>query len=100
MNQRYRAATRIRLRIPPDGSLAGPVLMLPPGAYINVADSIIEAESVLALAAFFSGIVPCSDFTLEGWSSRNMVNRPGREVYKDGWDEVYRRAKDGVSLRS
>ena len=53
MNQRHRAATRIRLRIPPDGSLAGPVLMLPPGAYINVADSIIEAESVLALAAFF-----------------------------------------------
>ncbi|KAF8547953.1 hypothetical protein OG21DRAFT_1449763 [Imleria badia] len=90
--------TRGYVELPPHGSLAGLGLTLPPSAYINVLDSIIEAESVPAVAAFFARIAPAPNFTLRAWGSWDMAKRPGREVYKDRWDEVYRRANVLVSL--
>ncbi|KAF8452560.1 hypothetical protein L210DRAFT_3383300 [Boletus edulis BED1] len=54
--------------------------------YLNVLDSIIEAESVPAIAALLTGIAPCR---FAAWSSSGLVRPPGWEVYDDRWEEMH-----------
>ncbi|KAF8559470.1 hypothetical protein OG21DRAFT_738776 [Imleria badia] len=94
--------TRDYTELPPSGSPGSLGLTLPPRSNINVLDSVIEPESVPAVAAFFAGIAPCSDFYFSAWRSHIMLRRRGQNVYKskDRWDEVYSRASEAVSRRS
>ncbi|KAF8441727.1 hypothetical protein L210DRAFT_441019 [Boletus edulis BED1] len=71
-------------------------LTLPRYFVLDVLDSIIEAESVEAVATLFAGVASCSYFSLHAWSGSEMVTPPGWEVYKERWDDVSRRAKDAV----
>ncbi|KAF8550083.1 hypothetical protein OG21DRAFT_1514510 [Imleria badia] len=82
------------------GSLASLGLILRPRIYINVLDSIIEAESVSMVGAFFAGIASCSSLTFGAWRGLDMVIPPGWEVYADRWDEVFRCVNDTVSRHS
>ena len=110
--------TRNYTELPSSGSLTSATL--PQVSYINVLDSNIEAESVPAVGAFFSGFVPCvsggiaerpkwkvyknrwprcpdaqlpSHFTLYAWSGDRMASRPGSEAYRERWEAVQRLVK-------
>ena len=65
-------------------------LTLPREFWINVVDSIIEAESVPTVATFFSGIAPCaeSDYLLDAWKGEPMEEFPNRQEYAKRWDDV------------
>jgi hypothetical protein len=69
---------------------------------INVVDSIVEAESVSAVAAFFSGIATCSksDYTFNAWCGEPMEEFPNMEDYAELWDDVLDRVDAAVSRRS
>lgn len=82
--------TRGYTALPPNESQASLRLTLPPTFYINVLDSVIEADSVTAIAAFFAGIAPCSNFSFSAWGGGKMVKPLGWEVSKDRWDNVFR----------
>ncbi|KAF8550085.1 hypothetical protein OG21DRAFT_1488059 [Imleria badia] len=82
--------TRGYTALPPNESQASLGLTLPPTFYINVLDSVIEANSVTAVAAFFAGIAPCSNFSFSAWRGGKMVKPPGWEASKDRWDNVFR----------
>ena len=83
--------TRGYTELPSSGLLASLGLPLPPTISLNVLDSIIEAESVLALAAFFAR-TPFSHFTLSAWGRGRVVRPLDCQIYGDRWDDVYRRA--------
>ncbi|KAF8550082.1 hypothetical protein OG21DRAFT_1514508 [Imleria badia] len=93
--------TRSYTELPSSGSLASLGLTLPPRYSINLLDSIIEAESVPAIVAFFVSIAPCSDISLAAWHRNGrMVKRPRWEEYRARWDDVCKQVKDAVSRRS
>jgi hypothetical protein len=75
-------------------------LTLPPELSINVVDSIIEAESVPAVATFFSGIATCveSEFFFCAWDGRSMVMLPDTEEYMEYWDDVRHRVNVAVQV--
>ena len=77
----------------PSQSPASLGLALPHRFSIDVVDSIIEAESVPAVAAFISGIAACckSIFTFDSWDRVRMVALPDREEYVECWDDVHHR---------
>jgi len=77
-------------------------LTFPPEFSIDVVDSIIEAESVSAVATFFSGIATCieSDFCFRAWNGEPMTRFPDCEVYIDRWDDVYYRVDDALGRSS
>lgn len=63
----------------------------PPKISINVLDAIIEAESVLVVAAFFYGVsVGCSrsDFILNTWDGRAMVWFLNMKLCREFWEDV------------
>ena len=68
-------------------------LTLPPEFLINLVDSVIEAESVPAVAAFFSDIATCveSDFLFCAWTGASMITLPNSEEYMERWDDVSHR---------
>ena len=86
--------TRNYTNIPPARSPASLGLALPPSFFINVVDSVIDAASVPAIAAFFANIVPSTNFTLGAWGRR--LNK----VYADHWIDVSFRAREAVAHRS
>ncbi|KAF8415819.1 hypothetical protein L210DRAFT_3767970 [Boletus edulis BED1] len=106
--QTCRSLSRISLAIdtqgytemPASGSLANPGLTLPPTFYINVLDSVIEADSVPAVAAFLAGIAPCWYFYFSAWDGFEMARPPNWDVYKDRWNDVYRLANEAISPRA
>ena len=59
----------------------------------SLVDSIIEAESVPAVAAFFSDIATCveSDFLFCAWTGASMITLPNSKEYVERWDDVSRR---------
>ncbi|KAF8553372.1 hypothetical protein OG21DRAFT_1510314 [Imleria badia] len=84
--------TRGYTELSPSGSLASFEWRPLPFLYsINVLDSIIEEESVPAIAAFFANIPNSSLFEFLPWSSVALFIRPDYMVYRDRWDEVHRR---------
>ncbi|KAF8555294.1 hypothetical protein OG21DRAFT_920419 [Imleria badia] len=68
-------------------------LTLPPTFSINVVDSLIEEESVPAIAAFLAGIAPCPDFefSVGCWGPSEESNHEAR------WYEAYEEAKNALS---
>ncbi|KAF8125164.1 hypothetical protein EV363DRAFT_1176649 [Boletus edulis] len=63
---------------------------LPSHFSIDVLDSVIEEESVPAVAAFFTAMNPSPDVSFNAWSGIDMIKPPDWEVYKDRWHEVCR----------
>lgn len=60
--------------------------------YIDILDSVIEAESVPAIATFFIGITPRSFPLICAWMGHGMgVPETVSQVYRDRWDDTYRR---------
>ena len=78
---------------------ASPRLTLPPDSDIRIPDSMIEADCVLAVATFFGGLMPCSNFSFSVWGGWKPRQRGGG-VYKARWGEVHRLIKDAVNRRS
>ena len=75
--------------LPPHGSSASLGLTLPPTFYIDVLDSIIEAESMPAITAFFAGIAPCA------WNCW-LASESSDEEYTNRWIDVFGRANEAV----
>ena len=77
-------------------------LTLPREFSIDVVDSIIEAESVSAVATFFSGIATCSesDFSFYAWESDRMVALLNTEEYMKRWDIVQQWVNHAVGRSS
>ncbi|KAF8550074.1 hypothetical protein OG21DRAFT_1514495 [Imleria badia] len=91
--------TRGYTELPSSGLLASLGLTLPRTIYLNVLDSIIEAESVPAIAAFFA-CTPRSQFCFHAWLGRELVKPPGWKAYGCRWMDVSRRAANAVGLGS
>ena len=76
----------------------GLVLTLPPMFSIDVLDSTIEAESLLAVVAFFCGMATCackkSDFYLCAWECERMVEIPNMAEYVQRWGCVRSRVRE------
>ncbi|KAF8441724.1 hypothetical protein L210DRAFT_3644963 [Boletus edulis BED1] len=69
--------------------------------YIDVLDSIIEADSVPAITAFFAGITSCCKFVNSyAWIGGLFVKPPGWEVYSDRWEDIWRRAQVAIRPHS
>ena len=70
-------------------------LTLPRTFSIDVLDSIIEVESVPAIAAFFTSIALCSKFSLYYWQTEEMMIMDPLDciLYEDRWDDVYKLVK-------
>lgn len=66
---------------------------------IYVLDSVIETESVPAIAAFFAAIAPHSYFPVGIWYCGIMENLPGWEAHVERWKDVSRRVEDAVKRR-
>ena len=73
-------------------SPASPGVTFPRALSIDVLDSVIEVESVPAIAAFFTGITLFSKLSLHFW--HEMFERADYLVYTIRWDDVYRIVKD------
>ncbi|KAF8550070.1 hypothetical protein OG21DRAFT_1514486 [Imleria badia] len=71
--------TRGYTELPPSGLLASLGLTSPRTIYLDVLDSVIQAESVPAVAAFL-GCTPCSTFSFTAWASENFIKPLGWEV--------------------
>ncbi|KAF8441670.1 hypothetical protein L210DRAFT_3644925 [Boletus edulis BED1] len=84
---------------PPSGHFASHGVTLPCHLFLDVLDSIMEPESVPAIAAFFTGIAHHSHFSLHAWCGGKMIKLPGWEVSKDCWKVVSRQARDATSRR-
>ena len=83
--------TRGYTKSPPSSAFLG--LTLPPEITINVVDSSIEAESMLAIAAFFAGIASHSTtLLLKAWKGFGMNS----EVYEPRWEDVIGRVHGAV----
>jgi len=82
----------------------GPVDPLPSGTrwVAELADSVIEADSVPALAAFFGDCVPSDgEFCFSSWDSgRVRTLHPGWQAYEERWKEVDKMVKEIVLERS
>ena len=65
---------------------------------IDVLDSIIEAESVPAIAAYFTSIALCSKISLYYWQTEEMMLMEPLDciVYEERWNDVYRIVKDAA----
>ncbi|KAF8550068.1 hypothetical protein OG21DRAFT_1514485 [Imleria badia] len=87
--------TRGYTELPPSGLLASLGLTSPRTISLDVLDSVIQAESVPAVAAFF-GCTPCSTFSFTAWASRKLIKSPGWKVYKDHWNDVHRLANNAI----
>ena len=77
-----------QIRTSPDGSFLS--------MNVDVSDSVIEAESIPALAAFFADQVfgRASEISLGSWNSYSMCRRvPEADVYKERWKEVEKLAQ-------
>ncbi|KAF8135801.1 hypothetical protein EV363DRAFT_1429498 [Boletus edulis] len=66
---------------------------------IGVVDSFIEAESVPAMAAFFAGVVSPCEYLCHAWGKRALKDSTNADVYKDRWEDVYKRVRDAVAAR-
>ena len=87
--------TRGYTKSPPPSAFLG--LTLPSVISINVVDSSIEAESMLAIATFFAGIASHStNLRLKAWQRLGMASAPHREVYKPRWADVIGRVYGAV----
>ncbi|KAF8555288.1 hypothetical protein OG21DRAFT_1507825 [Imleria badia] len=71
--------------------------MLPPTFCFNVLDSFIEEESVPAIAAFFTAIAPCVNWTFQVGRSALAA---GISDYEEGWYDVYDRLRDALGQQS
>ena len=90
--------TRGYTRSPPSSTFLG--LTLPSEIYIDVVDSSIGAESMLAIAAFFIGIASHSTtLLLKAWERWGMDSAPHREVYKPRWADVIGRVHGAVDCK-
>ncbi|KIK98960.1 hypothetical protein PAXRUDRAFT_823302 [Paxillus rubicundulus Ve08.2h10] len=74
----------------------GPVLS---STCINVLDSVIEPESVAALAAFLSDVYPFLK-TITAWDTRVMSKRPDAAGYKKLWNNVQVLTAEMVKVRT
>lgn len=77
--------TRGYTQLPANGLLAS-VGYTSPFFWLNVVDSIIEADSVPAVAAFLAGM-PSLLVVLGTWLG-GFLKPPGWEIYKERWDDV------------
>lgn len=85
---------------PPRGSPVSFGLALPPRFGIDVLDSIIEAESVPAVAAFFASIgAPCHGIGSRAWNCRRVPvsGTPDVGKYKDRWNDIFERVNKAVN---
>ncbi|KAF8132933.1 hypothetical protein EV363DRAFT_1163223 [Boletus edulis] len=57
---------------------------------ISVLNSIIEVESVPAMATFFASISPHTDFHIDATRSTSAVTAPSWDVYRTHWWDVHR----------
>ncbi|KAF8142025.1 hypothetical protein EV363DRAFT_42484 [Boletus edulis] len=89
--------TRGYTEVPPSPASLG--LTLPRISLIHVLDSIIEEESVPAIAAFIAGLVLPSEFEFRAWHGGEVYGRGGdvAEWQRHHWEGVYDRVKDAVS---
>ena len=73
-------------------------LTLPPMFSINVLDSFIEEELVLAIVAFLASIAPRPDFSFHAYQTlwQNMQS----VTHEDRWYEAYGQANDTLHRRS
>ena len=85
--------TRGYTELPPSGLLGSLGLTSP--IQLNVLDSIIEAESVAAIRAFFA-CTPCSYVDFRGAWEVRMKKPQGWKTYKNRWDAV--RSRAGILL--
>ena len=61
---------------------------------IDVIDSMIEEDSVSAIATFFASIPRSSRFKVWAWSTKSLrFRRPDWRENHDRWEEVYKRVK-------
>lgn len=68
---------------------------------VNVADSIIQPESVDALAAFFGGIMKQhANVSSCYWSTTTMADRLDSEISKRLWEDVFVKAQERVRVHS
>ena len=58
---------------------------------IDVLDSIVEVESLLAVAVFFHGIAVHTHFNLAWWNCRGMEAHPNIGEHLRHWDDVHGR---------
>jgi hypothetical protein len=83
---------------------SGPVDPLPSGPFLSaqLADSIIEEESVAALAVFFANCMPLDGgFFISGWDSTLAGrHRDDWQVYQQRWKDVDKMVKEMVLERS
>lgn len=93
--------TRGYTDLPSSQAAASLELTLTPTFSINVLDSIIEADSLPAIAAFFSGIAACTgSFFLLAWIGRRMPYHPNSEEYEKRWEDVKSWVKESRSVSS
>lgn len=94
--------TRGYIEIPPalgSSSLAGFTPRVP--LSVNVADSIIQPESVDALAAFFGEIMQQhANVSSCYWSTSAMTDRLDSEILKKLWEDVFVKAHERVRAHS
>ena len=64
--------------------------------HINVLDSIIEEESVDAMAVFLPSIVPHSDFILTAWETWSVMEHPDLDLYSTRWESVHSQANEAI----
>ncbi|KAF8555283.1 hypothetical protein OG21DRAFT_918015 [Imleria badia] len=100
--QTCRSMSRVALAIDTRGytefreSPASLGLTLPRKFSIDVIDSLIEAESVPAIAAFFAEIAPCPDFDF----TVGLPGSAGESGHERCWHDAYTRAMDILRQRS
>ncbi|KAF8546966.1 hypothetical protein OG21DRAFT_1450750 [Imleria badia] len=82
--------TRGYTEVPPSQAPESLGFTLPPKMFIDVLDSVIEAESVPALSTFFRGIATCSGskLHLSAWSGVSMIDPPDQQDYTERWTVV------------
>ncbi|KAF8549986.1 hypothetical protein OG21DRAFT_1500086 [Imleria badia] len=89
--------TRGYTELPSTQTLANLGLTLTPSFCIDVLDSIIEAESVPAIATLLSGIAACTGyFFFRAWSGRGMAEHPNMKEYRELWGDVEGRVDDSL----
>ena len=98
--QTCRLLSQIALAIDTRGYTESPLspaslgVTFPRALSIDVLDSVIEVESVPAIAAFFTGITLCSKLSLCFWQGWRMPERADCLVYTVRWGDIYRIVED------
>ena len=67
--------------------------------HIDVLDSVIKKESVDAIAAFLSSVVPHPDLVLSSWKTRARLWHPDLDLYRERWGNVHTQASEAIRKR-